>query len=186
MPSIERSRILIMASDGFEQSELMMPEGELLQRGATVHIATPDGKPIRGWNEDDWGEEIRADLAIRDVRVEDYDALVLPGGQINPDTLRMINEAVALVRSFVERGRVVGAICHAPWLLIEAGVVRGREVTSYPSIRTDLRNAGATWLDREAVVSANVVTSRSPADLVPFVAAIIEGVEAQQDRRSAA
>ena len=186
MPSIDRASILIMATHGFEQSELMTPEVELLQRGAAVDIASPDGEPIRGWNGDDWGEEVQADLAIRDVRVEDYDALVLPGGQINPDTLRTVNEAVALVRSFVERGRVVAAICHAPWLLIEAGVAKGREMTSYASIRTDVRNAGATWVDREVVVSNGIITSRSPDDLPAFVAKIVEEVEEGRHERPAA
>ena len=186
MTSIDRATVLMMATHGFEQAELMTPEAELLQRGAVVDVASPDGEPIRGWDEDQWGEEVKADLAIRDVRVEDYDALVLPGGQINPDSLRLVDEAVALVRAFVERGRIVGAICHAPWLLIEAGVVQGREVTSYPSIRTDLLNAGARWVDREAVVSDRVVTSRSPADLQAFVAAIVHALEHDGAERPAA
>ncbi len=186
MPSIDRASILVMATHGFEQSELMTPEAELLQRGAAVDIASPDGGPIRGWNGDDWGEEVEADLAIRDVRVEDYDALVLPGGQINPDLLRTVGEAVALVRAFVERGRVVAAICHAPWLLIEAGVARGREMTSFPSIRTDVENAGATWVDREVVTSDGIITSRSPGDLPAFVAKIVEEVEEGRHERPAA
>ena len=185
MPPIDRAHVLILAADGFEQSELMTSEGELLQRGALVDIVTPGGQPIRGWNEDDWGEEVEADFAIRDVRAEDYDALVLPGGRINPDTLRTVSEAVALVRSFVEHDRVVAAICHAPWLLIEAGVARGREVTSFPSIRTDLLNAGASWVDREVVVSDRVVTSRSPADLQAFVAAIVAEIERDGAERAA-
>ena len=186
MPRIDESRILIMATHGFEQSELMTPEAELLSRGAEVDVASLDGEPIRGWDEDHWGEQVQADLAVGDVRVEDYDALVLPGGQINPDVLRTNDEAVALVRAFVERGHVVAAVCHAPWLLIEAGVARGRRVTSFPSIRTDLRNAGADWVDEEAVVDGRVVTSRSPKDLQAFVAAIVETLERSDAARPAA
>ena len=164
----------------------MTPEAELLQRGALVDIASPEGEAIRGWNEDQWGEEVKADLAIRDVKVEDYDALVLPGGQMNPDTLRTDPDAVALVRAFVERGRIVAAICHAPWLLIEAGVAKGREVTSFASIRTDLQNAGAIWVDRPAVVSDRIVTSRAPDDLPAFVEAIVEALARDGAERPAA
>ena len=186
MPRIDESRVLIMATDGFEQLELMTPEAALIERGAEVDIASPEGGPIRGWNQDRWGEEVEADLAIRDARVEDYDALVLPGGQINPDVLRTRDDAVSLVRAFVERGRVVGAICHAPWLLIEADVVRGREMTSFASIRTDLRNAGARVVDAPAVVSDRIVTSRGPDDLQAFVDAIVQVLEADDRRRPAA
>ena len=186
MTSIDRSSILIIATHGFEQLELMTPEAGLLERGAVVDIATPDGGPIRGWSEDQWGEEVEADLAIRDARVEDYDALVLPGGQMNPDTLRTVPEAVALVRAFVEGRRVVAAICHAPWLLIEAGVAQGREMTSFPSIRTDLVNAGAHWVDQEVAVAGRIVTSRSPSDLQAFVAAIVKALEHDGAERPAA
>ena len=185
MPKIEDARILVMATHGFEQAELMMPEAELLSRGATVEVASLDGEAIRGWNEDHWGEEVQADLAVGDARVEDYDALVLPGGQINPDVMRTKPEVVSLVRSFVEGGRVVAAICHAPWILIEAEAVRGRRMTSFPSIRTDLRNAGAEWVDEEAVVDGRMVTSRSPKDLRAFVEAIVDTLESEAARPAA-
>ena len=176
MPDIKQSRILIMASDGFEQSELLVPLQKLKEAGATVHVATPDNKPIKGWNEKDWGETVKADRAIDGISAADYDALVLPGGQINPDVLRLNETAVGLVREFASAGKVVAAICHAPWLLIEAGLAAGREMTSYQSIRTDVKNAGATWVDREVVVDDGIITSRSPEDLPAFVAKVIEEI----------
>ena len=186
MPSIDRAAILIVATDGFEQLELMTPEAEFLQRGAAVDIATLKGEPIRGWNEDEWGETVEADLAVSGARADDYDALVLPGGRLNPDLLREDETTIALVRAFHEQGRVIGAVCHAPWLLIEAGLARGREMTSYPSLRTDLTNAGARWVDREVVVDDRIVTSRGPKDLQAFVAGIAEEIERLGDNRSAA
>ena len=177
MPNIKDSRILIMASDGFEQSELLVPLNKLKAAGATVHVATPDNKPIRGWNKKDWGETVPSDLAIAKVTVSDYDALVLPGGQINPDVLRANETAVGIVREFASANKIVAAICHATWLLVEAGIAAGRELTSYHSIKTDVKNAGATWVDKEVVVDDGIITSRSPDDLPAFVAKIIEEVE---------
>lgn len=177
MPDIKESKILIMASDGFEQSELLVPLKKLREAGATVHVATPDNKPIKGWNEKDWGESVPSDCAIADVAAADYDALVLPGGQINPDVLRLNETAVSLVRDFAAANKVVAAICHAPWLLVEAGIAAGREMTSYQSIKTDVKNAGATWVDKEVVVDDGIITSRAPGDLPAFVAKIIEEVE---------
>lgn len=186
MPSIEKSKILILATDGFEQSELEVPKAQLSERGAEVHVATPDGDAIRGWDKDDWGRTVDADLALKDVDLASYDAVVLPGGQINPDKLRTVPDAVRLVREAVDQGKVVAAICHGPWLLVEADVARGREMTSFPSIRTDVSNAGANWVDREVVVSNGIVTSRNPSDLDAFVAKIVEEVEEGEHRRSAA
>lgn len=181
---IKQSRILIMASDGFEQSELLVPLQKLKEAGATVHVATPDNKPIKGWNQKDWGETVKPDRAIAGVSAADYDALVLPGGQINPDVLRLNETAVGLVREFASAGKVVAAICHAPWLLIEAGLAAGREMTSYHSIKTDVKNAGATWVDREVVVDDGIITSRSPEDLPAFVAKVIEEIsEGAHQRR---
>lgn len=186
MTEITSAKILIMATHGFEQSELVKPLEDLKAKGATVHVATPDGNAIRGWDQTDWGKEVAADLKISDVNVSDYHALVLPGGQINPDLLRIEQDAIATIRSFVSEGRVVAAICHAPWLLIEAGVVKGREMTSYPSIRTDLKNAGAEVVDKAVAISNGIITSRNPDDLDAFVAKIVEEVEEGKHERNAA
>ena len=176
MPAINDSKILILATSGFEQSELEVPRDRLRAAGATVHLATPGGDDIRGWAGTDWGDQAEADLALDQVKVDDYDALVLPGGQINPDILRTLTDAVDLVRAFAEAGKPVAAICHAPWLLIEAGLAEGRRMTSYGSIRTDLKNAGAEVVDESVVIDAPFVTSRSPADLDDFVKALMDGL----------
>jgi protease I len=186
MPSIENAKILIMATNGFEQSELEVPHKQLSDAGATVHVATPDGEAIKGWNGGNWGDTFDADLAIKDVNVEDYIALVLPGGQINPDILRINETAVQTVRDFVASDKIVAAICHAPWLLIEAGVVEGREMTAYPSIRTDLRNAGAQVVDKQVAISNGIITSRNPDDIDAFVAKIIEEVKEGEHKRDVA
>ncbi|MEA1676386.1 type 1 glutamine amidotransferase domain-containing protein [Nitrospirillum sp. BR 11163] len=176
MADIHDARILILAANGFEQSELTVPRDELRKAGAKVDVATPDGQPIRGWNHTDWGETVEADLRIADTKVEDYQAVVLPGGQINPDLLRVNPDAVRRVTDFLDSGKVVAAICHGPWLLVEADALRGRRATSYKSIRKDVENAGADWVDEEVVVDNGVITSRSPDDLPAFVAKIIEEV----------
>ncbi|MGB3407257.1 MAG: type 1 glutamine amidotransferase domain-containing protein [Jannaschia sp.] len=186
MTDITSAKILILATNGFEQSELEVPRDDLRKHGATVHVATPDGKAIKGWDGDDWGDTAEADLRLSDVKLHDYDALVLPGGQINPDLLRVNDEAIALIRDFVAAGKIVAAICHAPWLLIEAGVVEGREMTAYPSIRTDLRNAGAHVVDKPVAISNGIITSRNPDDLNDFVAKIVEEVQEGRHQRTAA
>jgi len=177
MPSIRDARILILATHGFEQLELTVPRDELRKAGARVDVASPDGKPIRGWDRTDWGETAPADLKIADAKPVDYTALVLPGGVINPDKLRIDDAAMTIVRSFLDSGKVVAAICHGPWLLVQADAVRGRDVTSYKSIRKDLENAGGQWVDQKVVTDNGIVTSRSPEDLPAFVAKIIEEVE---------
>jgi protease I len=171
---LSSKKIAILATDGFEQSELTEPKRALEEAGATVHVISPKSDKIRGWDHTDWGQEVPVDVTLDQARPDDYHGLVLPGGQINPDKLRLERKAVEFVRAFFQAGKPVGAICHGPWMLIEADVVRGRTVTSWPSVRTDLENAGASWVDREVVVEQGLITSRKPDDLPAFNAKIIE------------
>lgn len=174
--SLASRRILIMATDGFEQSELEVPLDRLRDAGARVDIASLDTGDITGWDEDDWGDEVAVDLRIADVEVEDYDALVLPGGQINPDLLRVEKAAIELIQGFAAAGKPVAAICHAPWLLVEAGLAKGRRMTSYKSIRSDVANAGADVVEEPVVVDGQIITSRCPDDLDAFCDAIVEAL----------
>lgn len=185
MTQINNSKILIISTNGFEQSELETPQEQLSKAGATVHVASPDGKAIKGWDGGDWGNSVDADLKVADVDVSSYDALVLPGGLINPDILRMNNDVIKIIQQFVNDGKVVAAICHGPWLLIEAGVVKGREMTCFKSIRTDLMNAGAIVVDKKVAVSNGIITSRNPDDLDAFCDKIIEEVCEGQHARAA-
>lgn len=169
---LQGRRILIMATDGFEEWELFGPLQMLRDRGAEVQLASPSLRPIQATVLDDPGKVIRPDLAIRDARVDDFDALILPGGVLNPDALRTDADAIALIRAFAETGKPVGAICHGPWLLVEADVLRGRKATCWRSIRTDLRNAGAILVEESAVTDGNIVTSRKPEDVPAFVEAM--------------
>lgn len=177
MPRISDARILIVATDGFEEWELFGPREILSKRGADVKLASPDLKPIQATVRDDPGKTIRPDLRIADARAEDFDALVLPGGVRNPDSLRTNEQAIALIRAFAEAGKPVAAICHGPWLLVEADLLRGRTATAWKSIRTDLRNAGARVVDEAAVTDGNIVTSRKPDDVEAFTEAVIALVE---------
>jgi len=177
MPRISDANVLIIATDGFEESELFGPLQILRDRGARVQLASPDMKPIQATVHDDPGKTIRPDLTIGDARAEDYDALILPGGVRNPDALRTNKSAIALIRAFAAAGKPVAAICHGPWLLVEADVVRGKTVTSWPSIRTDLKNAGANVIDEPAVTDGSIVTSRNPDDVPAFTDAVIALVE---------
>ena len=147
MTDISKARIAMLATNGFEQSELMEPLTQLRKAGATVTVVSPEKGEITGWKDKDWGESVQVDMALSNARVADFDALVLPGGQMNPDLLRADPDAVKFVRDFVLSGKTVAAVCHAPWLLIEAGVISGRHVTSYASIKTDVKNAGGLWED---------------------------------------
>ncbi|QXT38712.1 type 1 glutamine amidotransferase domain-containing protein [Gymnodinialimonas ceratoperidinii] len=186
MPEMSNAKILIMSTHGFEQSELEVPLKKLRDAGAEVHVAAPESGEITGWDNDNWGDKVSVDLTIDQVNHDDYHALVLPGGQINPDILRTKSEAVSLVKKFVDSGKIVAAICHGPWMLVEAGVVEGREMTSYPSIKTDLINAGAKWEDSEVAISNGIITSRNPDDLDAFVNKIIEEVKEGRHERDAA
>ncbi|MBV8392976.1 MAG: type 1 glutamine amidotransferase [Alphaproteobacteria bacterium] len=187
MTDIKDARILILSAHGFEQDELMVPRDELRKAGAKVDVATPDGKPVRGWNHTDWGKTAEADLKIADAKCENYQAIVLPGGQINPDLLRINEDAMKVIHAFLDSGKPVAAICHAPWLLIQADAVKGLTLTSYKSVRKDIENAGGNWVDKEVVVDKGIVTSRSPDDLKAFVPKIIEEVrEGRHQQRKAA
>ena len=177
MPEISRAKVLIVSTDGFEESELFGPLRILGDKGAEVELASPDLKPIQATVHDDPGKTIRPDLTVEDARAEDYDALILPGGVRNPDKLRIHGNVIELIRRFDEQGKPIGAICHGPWLLVEADLLRGRTATSWPSIRTDLTNAGANVVDEPAVTDGNIVTSRKPDDIEAFTAAIVRLVE---------
>ena len=192
MPDIQQAKILIMATDGFEQSELMVPQQKLSEAGATVEVAAPKSRmnpgDIRGWDENDWGKSVKVDKDIESIDPSAYDALVLPGGQINPDKLRVEQKAIEVIRAFYSSGKVIAAICHAPWLLVEAGVIKGKKCTSYHSIKTDVMNAGGQWRDETVVTDQGVITSRNPGDLDAFVSKIIEEVRegSHANRRQAA
>ena len=177
MPKIPESRILIVATDGFEEWELFGPREILQKRGAEVVLASPKRDPIQATIYDDPGKTIRPDLTVDEALADDFDALILPGGVRNPDHLRMNVKAIQLIKDFAAQGKPIGAICHGPWLLVEADLLRGRTATSWPSIRTDLRNAGANVVDEAAVTDGNIVTSRNPQDVEEFTRAIIDLVE---------
>ena len=174
MPEISKARVLIVSTDGFEESELFGPLQILREEGADVKLASPDMKPIQATVHDDPGKTIRPDLTVDQARAEDYDALILPGGVRNPDQLRTNKAAIDLIRAFADADKPVAAICHGPWLLVEADIVRDRTVTAWPSIRTDLKNAGANVVDEEVAIDGSFTTSRSPQDLPAFCAAIVE------------
>ena len=179
MTDLTKSRVLMMATDGFEQDELFKPRQALLDAGVQVTLASLKAKPITGEKGGEKGESITPDALISEIDSEDFDALVLPGGVGNPDKLRMDDRAVSLVEEFMDDGKIVAAICHAPWLLVEADVVEGRTATSWPSIRTDLANAGADVVDQEVVVDGNLITSRKPDDIPAFNRAVIAALEGQ-------
>jgi protease I len=177
--NLEGKRVAILATNGFEQSELLGPKEDLEDAGAKITVLSLQEGEIKGWNHTEWGKSVKVDGLVKDAKPDQFDALVLPGGQMNPDVLRMDSSAVTFVRTFVESGKPVAAICHAPWLLIEADVVRGKTVTSWPSVRTDLKNAGAHWVDEPVIVDGNLITSRKPDDIPAFSQAIVEALVPQ-------
>lgn len=176
MQKLDGKKIAIISANGFEQSELMEPLRQFREAGAQVDVVSMKPGEVRGWDKTDWGESVAVDKTIDQVKPEDYDAVVIPGGQINPDLLRVETSVVGFVKAFHDSGKPLGAICHGPWVLIEAGVVKGRRMTSYHSIRTDLKNAGAEVQDAEACVDEGIVTSRNPNDIPAFVKALADEI----------
>jgi protease I len=181
-------KVAILATDGFEQDELLSPLEALREAGANVQVVSPsDESKIKGWKRTGWGKKVKVDMPLNEANGEEFDALVLPGGVMNPDHLRRDPLVLEFVKSFFKAGKPVGAICHGPWTLIDAGIVRGRKMTSYASIQTDLKNAGANWVDEEVVVDNGLVTSRKPDDLPAFNAKLIEEIaEGVHQRRALA
>ena len=181
---MQTNRIMILATDGFEQSELMKPKANLEANGFETVVVSLESGEIKGWDQKDWGESVKVDKTVDEVdSIDGFDALLLPGGQMNPDILRMNERAIALVRDFEIHGKPIAAICHAPWLLAEADIVKGRTVTSWPSIRTDLANAGANVVDEEVAVDGNLITSRKPEDIAAFSQALLEKLGMTVEKR---
>jgi protease I len=166
--ALQGMRVAILATDGFEQAELLEPRMALHHAGAATFVISPSEDKIKGWNDKEWGVELPVDIPLKSAKAEDFHALLLPGGVINPDRLRMNPNAVQFVKDFMEAGKPVAAICHGPWTILEAGAVRGRTMTSWPSLKTDLRNAGANWVDQDVVCDGKLVTSRKPDDIPAF------------------
>jgi len=171
---LDGMKVAILATDGFEQVELMEPRKALDEAGAETKVVSPKDDMVRGWDFTDWGDEVPVDVPLDRADAEEFDALVLPGGVINPDALRMNPKAVAFVKSFFDAGKPVASICHGPWSIIETGAARGRRMTSWPSLKTDIVNAGAHWVDEEAVLDRNMVTSRNPDDIPAFNRTMID------------
>ena len=185
--SLQGKRVAMLVENGFEQVELTEPRKALLDAGAEAHVVSPVKGKVKGWNFKEWGDEVSVDKPLDQADPNDYDALVLPGGVMNPDKLRMNPRAIDFVKAFFQAGKPVAAICHAPWTLIDAGVVSGRKITSYPSLATDLKNAGAKWVDEEVVVDQGLVTSRNPDDLPAFNRKMVEEfAEGRHEQRGAA
>ena len=176
MASLSDKKIAILTEEGFEQVELTSPKEALRNAGATVHVISPHSGSIKAWDKDKWGIEVDVDMELDNASPDDYDALVLPGGVLNPDKLRQNKSAVAFVSAFLDEGKPVAAICHGPQILIETGLIAGRTLTSFPSLQTDLKNSGVHWVDEEVVVDHGLVTSRTPADLPAFNRKTIEEI----------
>lgn len=174
---LKDKKVAILATDGFEKSELFEPMNALKNEGAHIEIVSLENGQIKSWDQDDWGEQIAVDTTLENASESNYNALLLPGGVINPDKLRTDDKALGFIRSFFDSGKPVAAICHAPWLLASANVVENRKITSYHSIKDDMINAGANWVDQEVVVDEGLVTSRNPDDLPAFISKVIEEVK---------
>lgn len=174
MDSLRGKKVAILVADGFEQIELTEPQKALEKAGAETRIVSPAEGKVKGWQHTEWGDELPVDVPLKEAKAEEFDALLLPGGVMNPDHLRRKPEALKFVKAFFEAGKPVAAICHGPWTLIDAGVARGRKMTSYETIQSDLKNAGVDWVDQEVVVDANLVTSRKPDDIPAFNKAMVE------------
>ena len=182
---LRNKRVAALVDNGFEQSELLEPRKALEAAGAKVDIVSPQSSEVTGWQHTDWGQKVSVDRPLDSARPDEYDALLLPGGVMNPDRLRANPKAVQFVKSFVDARKPIAAICHGPWTLIEAGAVKGRRMTSWPSLQSDLRNAGANWVDEECVVDNGLVTSRKPDDIPAFNRKMIEEfAEGRHDRQS--
>ena len=171
---LKNTRVAILATDGFERAELIEPRKALDAEGAETQVISPKSGQIKAWEKDHWGDTLRVDVALGQANPDDFDALLLPGGVINADSIRMEPRAVEFVRAFVKAGKPMAVICHAPWILIEAEAVRGKKVTSWPSLQTDLKNAGANWVDEQVVTDNGLVTSRKPDDIPAFNKKMIE------------
>lgn len=179
MEQLKNARVAILTEEGFEQEELTSPKEALEKAGVKVEIVSPKDGKIKAWNHTDWGIEIDVDKNVSEAKVADYDALVMPGGVLNPDKLRRNEQAVAFAKEFLESGKPVAAICHGPQTLIETGLLEGRTMTSYPSVKTDLINAGVNWVDKEVVHEGNLISSRKPADLNAFNKEIMQALSAK-------
>lgn len=174
MTNLKDVKVAILSENGFEQAELISPRQKMEEAGVTVEIVSPRAKELRAWDEQDWGITISVDKQLDEANPQDYDGLMLPGGVLNPDKLRMNKKAVDFIRHFLQAGKPIGVICHGPQTMIETGLLRGRTMTSYPSVKTDLINAGVNWIDKEVVVDKGLVSSRSPKDLDAFNKKLLE------------
>jgi protease I len=187
MDTLSGLKVAILVTDGFEQVELLEPRKALDEAGAETRVVSPKSDRVRGWKFTEWGDDVKVDVPLASARAQEFDALLLPGGVVNPDKLRMQPEAVGFVKAFFDARKPVAVICHGPWTIIEAGAARGRRMASWPSLKTDLRNAGAEWVDQDAVIDGDLVSSRKPDDIPAFNRAMIEvfGRSRGQGRKSA-
>jgi protease I len=176
MDKLKNCKVAVLVANGFEEVEFTKPIDALKNEGATVHVISPEEGKVKAWDKKEWGKEFNVDVTLSSANPSDYDALLLPGGVLNPDKLRVNKDAVSFVKHFMQEGKPVAAICHGPWTLIETGMIKGREMTSFHSIKTDLINAGVKWVDKEVVTDNGLVTSRNPDDLPAFCKKMVEEI----------